>query len=36
MGLEGAVKAGFKKELAAIENPEERGGPLQPVGCPTV
>jgi acetyl-CoA carboxylase carboxyltransferase component len=24
MGLEGAVKAGFKKELAAIENPEER------------
>jgi acetyl-CoA carboxylase carboxyltransferase component len=24
MGLEGAVKAGFKKELAAIENPGER------------
>ena len=24
MGLEGAVKAGFKKELAAIENPQER------------
>jgi acetyl-CoA carboxylase carboxyltransferase component len=24
MGLEGAVKAGFKKELEAIENPEER------------
>lgn len=24
MGLEGAVKAGFKKELAAIENPAER------------
>lgn len=24
MGLEGAVKAGFKKELAAIANPEER------------
>jgi acetyl-CoA carboxylase carboxyltransferase component len=24
MGLEGAVKAGFKKELAAIENPPER------------
>ncbi len=24
MGLEGAVKAGFKKELEAIQNPEER------------
>ena len=24
MGLEGAVKAGFKKELEAIENPQER------------
>ncbi len=24
MGLEGAVKLGFRKELAAIENPEER------------
>ncbi|PKN52972.1 MAG: biotin carboxylase [Deltaproteobacteria bacterium HGW-Deltaproteobacteria-13] len=24
MGIEGAIKAGFKKELAAIENPEER------------
>jgi acetyl-CoA carboxylase carboxyltransferase component len=24
MGLEGAVKAGFKKELAAIEDPEKR------------
>ena len=24
MGLEGAVKAGFKKELAAIEDPQER------------
>jgi acetyl-CoA carboxylase carboxyltransferase component len=24
MGLEGAVKAGFKKEIEAIENPEER------------
>jgi acetyl-CoA carboxylase carboxyltransferase component len=24
MGLEGAVKAGFKKELEAVENPEER------------
>lgn len=24
MGLEGAVKAGFKKELAAIEDPKER------------
>ena len=24
MGLEGAVKAGYKKELEAIENPEER------------
>jgi len=24
MGLEGAVKAGFKRELEAIENPEER------------
>jgi acetyl-CoA carboxylase carboxyltransferase component len=24
MGLEGAVKAGFRKELAAIENPEKR------------
>jgi len=24
MGLEGAVKAGFKKELAAFENPQER------------
>lgn len=25
MGIEGAIKAGFKKELAAIENPQERG-----------
>jgi acetyl-CoA carboxylase carboxyltransferase component len=24
MGIEGAIKAGFKKELAAIEDPEER------------
>jgi acetyl-CoA carboxylase carboxyltransferase component len=24
MGIEGAIKAGFKKEMAAIENPEER------------
>ena len=24
MGLEGAVKLGFRKELAAIEDPEER------------
>ena len=24
MGLEGAIKAGFKKELAAIEDPKER------------
>ena len=24
MGLEGAVKAGFKKELEAVENPQER------------
>ena len=24
MGLEGAVKAGFKKELAAIEDPRKR------------
>jgi acetyl-CoA carboxylase carboxyltransferase component len=24
MGLEGAVKAGFKKELEAIEDPKER------------
>jgi acetyl-CoA carboxylase carboxyltransferase component len=24
MGIEGAIKAGFKKELAAIENPQER------------
>lgn len=24
MGLEGAVKAGFKKEFEAIENPQER------------
>lgn len=25
MGIEGAIKAGFKKELAAIEDPQERG-----------
>jgi len=24
MGIEGAIKAGFKKELAAVEDPEER------------
>jgi acetyl-CoA carboxylase carboxyltransferase component len=24
MGIEGAIKAGFKKELAAIEDPQER------------
>ena len=29
MGIEGAVKLGFKKELDAIEDPEEREVELQ-------
>ena len=36
MGLEGAVKLGYRKELAAIEDPAERRGPVRRDGRPHV
>ena len=36
MGLEGAVKLGFRNELAAIDDPDERDGALRPDGRPHV